>query len=128
MIDIVLNIFSIGEGSDGASLSSVCDEAYFAYNRYNFNLWNDPSAYYEVNFLGDLSEPAETMIAGEPCIKRHARVYHSEDRSISQDPGDPFLYYFPSKGYLFCVQYMNMATTEDESKPDEFLSSILVWE
>ena len=128
-VAVILNVFNIGPVHDTLPrLFAICDEAFFGYDRYSFAMWNDPSTYPELIFLDDLTEPVETTIAGEPCIKRHARVYLSEDKTTTREPGDPFLYYFPASGYMITVQYTNMTTTEDESKPDELLSSILVWE
>ena len=128
LADVTIDVFYIGEIDDMSKLSDICDEAYFNFYRYGYSLWNDPSTIPEVLILGDLTEQKETMIANEPCIKRHAQIYHNEDRTSTESPGDPFLYYFPDKGYLISVLFIDYGGTKDEAKPDELLSSILTWD
>lgn len=119
-----VKVFDMSGIDDPSMIREACYNAYTAHAKYNLSLYNnDPSIYSEM-IMDDLEEPVNTAISGEACIKWHGQLYTSEEKISALHSGDPYLYYFPDKGYLITVSY---EFTDEETDPDKLLSSILSW-
>ena len=122
-----VEVFKLGEGLDAAAMKQAAEEAYLAYNRYDYSLKNDINEYYDGITLDETGEAAETTVAGEACLKRTMQLYTSQDKIVKLNPNETTMYYFPAKGYLFCIDFTRLASKDDKD-PDALMESILTWE
>ena len=124
--------------SDPGEINTACDDAVFFYMMRNLTMYNDPSTLPDGLTLGDRTEQTETVISGEPCLKKSVSLFApreypdtGEDKMGPWDSTETYMYYFPSKGYVITLSYYQYVLDDNNGiirDPDELLSSILIWD